>query len=251
MRQLVISWAVLQTALGMFLVSDPRMERIKNIAPRELSRENDEFDEWRTAPSDKGVNVMARLSFDKAEARFRENERAATQVLKEKVQKRPISFRFSRNKGANAGSNLDEHTDVKGSLEEDMKLDKVPETDIDPHRILGPVKFTRKVPQIEDLAQNENPAPPRELFLMSNYSDKEKQHEQMDRMSVLMRDHVSRAMNKYAFTEHLSHWSKDSIDEIHRFYLQGLREIKDSQDFLVDKMDDIYNNFITPVRWNQ
>lgn len=117
-------------------------------------------------------------------------------------------------------------------------------------RALYTPKFARKLIQINPSRNRARYHSRRQLFAGSPGSDDDKRVEQEARVREIYRKSLSRAMNKYNFTEHVSHWTRDAVDEIHRLFSSGMREVADSKDFLIDKMDDIYNNFITPVRWN-
>lgn len=132
------------------------------------------------------------------------------------------------------------HQDYAGSDNHSMTLTKA----------LYSPKFGRELLQKPDINQKKDAKSERELFLDFSTEAKDKSTEQNSRFSQIYRETLSRAINKYKFTEHLSHWSLDAVDDIHRLYLSGIKEVTDSQDFLIDKMDNIYNNFITPVRWN-
>ena len=116
-------------------------------------------------------------------------------------------------------------------------------------RALRTPKFARKLIDENSSEPSENNKN-RKLFLEFADDARDRKDEQQMRFSEIFRKTLSRAINKYNFTEHLGSWNRDSVGEIHKLYTAGIREIRDSRDFLLDKMDSIYNNFITPARWN-
>ena len=90
----------------------------------------------------------------------------------------------------------------------------------------------------------------RKLFVTPGIFADEKKYEQRERFKEIYRQELEKDIQKYQYLQHVHHWANDAVDEIHRLYLKGLGKVKESREFLMDKMDVIYNNFITPARWN-
>ena len=90
----------------------------------------------------------------------------------------------------------------------------------------------------------------RKLILTTGFNADEKRYEQRERFKEIYRQELEKDVQRYQYLQHVHMWANDAVDEIHRLYLKGLGKVKDSREFLMDKMDVIYNNFITPARWN-
>lgn len=247
---LCLCWMIMNSAISVSLVKDDRLDALREFIVRPVSnRIKDEFDELRMKPSDTNINVDARLSFDKA-TRADPFVRVARKLGKVQPHKRKhISFRSTDKNSQNKVQTSNAVKINDQTTNKSRKLSKYHSDIQKPRNALGTLKFERKIPQIKDLTPTAPFTPERQLFALSTTAD-DKRTEQNSRFSQIYREAVSRAYNKYNFTQHLSHWSKDAVDDIHRLYLSGIKEVDDSKDFLIDKMDIIYNNFITPVRWN-
>ncbi len=90
---------------------------------------------------------------------------------------------------------------------------------------------------------------PRKLLLSFSWNSDEKRYVQRERMKEMMKNSLKNTMEKYQFEAHLDQWNHETLEDIHRQYNKAKSNIQLAKHFLVEKMDNIYNNFIQPARW--
>ena len=90
---------------------------------------------------------------------------------------------------------------------------------------------------------------PRKLFLSFSWNSNEKRYVQRERMKELMKNTVKNLMERYQFEAHLDQWNHETLEDIHRQYTKAKSNIQLAKHFLIEKMDNIYNNFVQPARW--
>ena len=90
---------------------------------------------------------------------------------------------------------------------------------------------------------------PRKLFLSFYWNSREKRYAQRERMKELMKNSVKNIMERYQFEAHLDQWNHETLEDIHRQYTKAKNNIQLAKHFLLEKMDNIYNNFVQPARW--
>lgn len=93
------------------------------------------------------------------------------------------------------------------------------------------------------------PVDPRKLFLSFYWNSKEKRYVQRERMKEVMRGAVKNVMERYQFETHLDQWNHEALDNVHRQYIKTKNNLQRVKNFLLEKMDTIYNNFVQPARW--
>ena len=93
------------------------------------------------------------------------------------------------------------------------------------------------------------PVDPRKLFLSFYWNSKEKRYTQRERMKEVMKNAVKNVMERYQFEAHLDQWNHETLEDIHRQYTKTKSNIQLAKHFLLEKMDNIYNNFVQPARW--
>lgn len=90
---------------------------------------------------------------------------------------------------------------------------------------------------------------PRELFLSFYWNSKAKRYTQRERMKESMKNSIKNIMERYQFEAHLDQWNHETLEDIHRQYTKTKSNIQLAKHFLLEKMDNIYNNFVQPARW--
>ena len=90
---------------------------------------------------------------------------------------------------------------------------------------------------------------PRKLLLSFYWNSKEKRYVQRERMKEMMKNSLKNVMERYQFEAHLDQWNHETLEDIHRQYNKAKSNIQLAKHFLVEKMDNIYNNSIQPARW--
>ena len=90
---------------------------------------------------------------------------------------------------------------------------------------------------------------PRKLFLSFSWNSREKRYVQRERMKEIMKNTVKNLMERYQFEAHLDQWNHETLEDIHRQYTKAKSNVQLAKHFLIEKMDNIYNNFVQPARW--
>lgn len=244
-KAMLVAWVLVYGAAGLLIGGDARLSALNGEMRKPVPRAaKDTFEQLRVRPTEQSINVAARLSFDTAVARRNEADRKLRAARTEKRKHPIISFRSADPKGQTAPAPANKSVSSDRKPKRNRKLAKYFDKSDHSLQKYENIKFQRNGPSARP-----NPvAKERKLFM--GPGDEEKRASQFVRFGQIYQNAVSRAQTKYSVNEHLNGWSKDSVDEIHRLYLSGMREVQTSRDFLLDKMEDIYNNFITPVRWN-
>lgn len=95
---------------------------------------------------------------------------------------------------------------------------------------------------------SENPSP-RKLFLTFTWNANEKRYVQRERMKEIMKNNLKNLMERYQFETHLDQWNHELMEDVHRQYYKAKSNVQLAKHFLIEKMDNIYNNFVQPSRW--
>ena len=90
---------------------------------------------------------------------------------------------------------------------------------------------------------------PRKLFLTFTWNAREQRYQQQVAMREEFQKQLKAMMEKYQFDQHLDLFNHQTLEDVHRQYLKTKNGVNLSKNFLVEKMDSIYNNFIQPARW--
>jgi hypothetical protein len=90
---------------------------------------------------------------------------------------------------------------------------------------------------------------PRKLLMSFYWDAREKRYVQRERMKEVMKNSLKNVMERYQFESHLDQWNHETLEDIHRQYNKAKSNIQLAKHFLIEKMDNIYNNFIQPARW--
>lgn len=90
---------------------------------------------------------------------------------------------------------------------------------------------------------------PRKLLMSFYWNSNEKRYVQRERMKELAKNTLKNLMERYQFEAHLDQWNHETLEDIHRQYNKAKSNIQLAKHFLIEKMDNIYNNFIQPARW--
>jgi hypothetical protein len=90
---------------------------------------------------------------------------------------------------------------------------------------------------------------PRKLLMSFYWNSREKRYVQRERMKEVMKNSLKNVMERYQFESHLDQWNHETLEDIHRQYNKAKSNIQLAKHFLIEKMDNIYNNFIQPARW--
>jgi hypothetical protein len=117
-----------------------------------------------------------------------------------------------------------------------------------PVRVSPPENRASKKILARELAALPN-GDPRKLLLSFSWNSDEKRYVQRERMKEMMKNSLKNTMEKYQFEAHLDQWNHETLEDIHRQYNKAKSNIQLAKHFLVEKMDNIYNNFIQPARW--
>ena len=89
----------------------------------------------------------------------------------------------------------------------------------------------------------------RKLFLTFSWNADEKRYVQRERMKEVMKNTLKNLMEKYQFDTHLDQWNHELLEDVHRQYYKAKSNVQLAKHFLIEKMDNIYNNFVQPARW--
>ena len=87
--------------------------------------------------------------------------------------------------------------------------------------------------------------PPRKLFIVTADEADRKRDQQEQRFQEEMRKQVEQETNKFGFMNHLQEITSDQMDSIHGEYINARSQIEYAKNFINNKMDNIYNNFVT------
>lgn len=96
---------------------------------------------------------------------------------------------------------------------------------------------------------NPNDKDKRNLFLTSEWDADEKTWEQTGRMKEVYRKEYQNMLNGFNVRNQLSKVNEQNLEQVHATYGKLVNNIKKAKDFLGDRMENIYNNFIMPGRW--
>ena len=94
-----------------------------------------------------------------------------------------------------------------------------------------------------------NTVDPRKLFLTFVWNANEKRYTQQMAMRTEFQKQLKSLMEKYQFDQHLDLFNHQTLEDVHRQYLKTKNGVNLAKNFLLEKMDSIYNNFIQPSRW--
>jgi hypothetical protein len=100
-----------------------------------------------------------------------------------------------------------------------------------------------------DMKQEEDISKPRNLGLMLASTAREQRFVQRERMKKVIRDEMQRMMMKNQYQAYLDQTNHEILEDIHRQYSKAKSNIGLAKHFLIEKMDNLYNNFIQPARW--
>lgn len=114
---------------------------------------------------------------------------------------------------------------------------------------LGGCLLVARGPRKAGSTDGSKPVDPRKLLLSFYWNSNEKRYVQRERMKELMKNTMKNLMERYQFEAHLDQWNHETMEDIHRQYNKAKSNIQLAKHFLVEKMDNIYNNFIQPARW--
>jgi len=89
----------------------------------------------------------------------------------------------------------------------------------------------------------------RKLFLTFSWNANEQRYVQRERMKEVMKNTLKNLMEKYQFDTHLDQWNHELLEDVHRQYYKAKSNVQLAKHFLIEKMDNIYNNFVQPARW--
>ena len=89
----------------------------------------------------------------------------------------------------------------------------------------------------------------RNLFLEFSWNSNEKRFVQRERMKEIMKNTLQNLMERYQFDTHLDQWNHEVLEDVHRQYYKAKSNVQLAKHFLLEKMDNIYNNFVQPARW--
>ena len=89
----------------------------------------------------------------------------------------------------------------------------------------------------------------RKLFLEFSWDSDEKRYVQRERMKEIMKNTLQNLMERYQFDTHLDQWNHEVLEDVHRQYYKAKSNVQLAKHFLLEKMDNIYNNFVQPARW--
>lgn len=104
------------------------------------------------------------------------------------------------------------------------------------------------IPLLALAARAASPAP-RELFISFSWTANEKRYVQRERMKEIMKNNLKNLMERYQFETHLDQWNHELLEDVHRQYYKAKSNVQLAKHFLIEKMDNIYNNFVQPSRW--
>ena len=102
---------------------------------------------------------------------------------------------------------------------------------------------------LSEMGASDNMIPERELFVSFSWDANEKRYVQRERMKQVMQGTLKNLMERYQFETHLDQWNHELMEDVHRQYYKAKSNIQLAKHFLVEKMDNIYNNFVQPSRW--
>lgn len=95
----------------------------------------------------------------------------------------------------------------------------------------------------------ENPENKRDLFLTTAYNAEEKQYDQTERIKTEYHKQYRQMMNGFNFRNQLEKVNEQNLEQVHVTYAKLVNNIKKAKNFLGDRMENIYNNFIMPGKW--
>ncbi len=65
-----------------------------------------------------------------------------------------------------------------------------------------------------------------------------------------MHKQVSDAIHRFNLKNNLEEVNLQNVEEVSTLYNKLMKNIKNTKNFVLDRMDSIYGNFISPSRWN-
>jgi hypothetical protein len=84
--------------------------------------------------------------------------------------------------------------------------------------------------------------------ITNSWTADEKRWDQRMRFQEEMRKQMYQAYNHYNFEKQLNVANDDNMEEVNRIYTNLRNNVDKAKDYLLDKMDNIYNNLIIPGR---
>jgi hypothetical protein len=90
---------------------------------------------------------------------------------------------------------------------------------------------------------------PRKLFLSFTWNANEQRYVQRERMKEIMKNNLKNLMERYQFETHLDQWNHELMEDVHRQFYKAKSNVQLAKHFLIEKMDNLYNNFVQPSRW--
>lgn len=106
-----------------------------------------------------------------------------------------------------------------------------------------------ELPVFRDRSLQPEQSKPRNLLISFSWTANEKRYVQRERMKEIMRNNLKGLMERYQFDTHLDQWNHELIEDVHRQYYKAKSNVQLAKHFLIEKMDNIYNNFVQPSRW--
>lgn len=86
-------------------------------------------------------------------------------------------------------------------------------------------------------------------IVTTSWTADEQRWDQKMRFQEEYRKQMNDAYNHYNVEKQLDTANHDNLEEINRIYTNLRNNISKAKDFLLDKMDGIYNNSVLPGRW--
>lgn len=90
---------------------------------------------------------------------------------------------------------------------------------------------------------------PRKLFISFSWNANEQRYVQRERMKEIMKNNLKNLMERYQFETHLDQWNHELMEDVHRQFYKAKSNVQLAKHFLIEKMDNLYNNFVQPSRW--
>lgn len=86
-------------------------------------------------------------------------------------------------------------------------------------------------------------------IVTTSWTADEKRWDQKMRFQEEYRKQMAQAYNHYDVEKQLDTANHDNLEEVNRIYTNLRNNIGRAKDYLMDKMDMIYNNSVLPGRW--
>ena len=89
----------------------------------------------------------------------------------------------------------------------------------------------------------------RDLFLTTDFTARGKRWNQYMRFSDMKRQMAQQLLNHYQSSESLNTMNNETLQQVYKIYQNDIEQIDKAKSMLMEKLDNIYNNFVNPGRW--